>query len=1806
MDKIGLYTYIDGINDTPFPSTEEQIVLNSFTYTSDAMGGAPSMTATAKHSKLLDDLWSSKVYATFKGEKLYVKNTPSTTKDNTDVRYSYDIEFLSERDELNHVYFIDAVQGDNSVDVYKSNSSKVIFMGDIHEFAKRLQSCLDYFGLDYTVEVGSTVETEDKLVSFEDKYILEALQESFSIFEIPYYFKGKTIRFDVVSEISGDFFQYNGAQGNLLSISRENANYAIINKIKGMGSTDNIPFYYPNESADREEVEASGKKWITPMQNLMPSIYRESEGANQFYEAKNDTYQNEDGEYYVFENEYSEDNQRQGTITYEDIKPSIKGAVNAAGLRMDMFSDFAFDRNDNDQLDENNEYVHSYFYGKLRKFDGEYGFNLFDQAIDGETMRFSMTSGVCGACEFELGVGEESGKNIIQVTEDGLLKYDSDGNVLTGEPQDRQNDTSKYEVWVALKKDNTTYGQIMPNAGQNLKPSTNDTFVILGIRMPQQYILRAEKELEKSLIKYMFLSNMEKFNFSIRFSRVYLAKNPDVEEQINENAALRVVYNDKEYILNVTSYSYKMDSSSPLPEISVELSDTLTIGKNSLNNRLDALKQDVLSSIGGNADLLKTAMKYFLRKDAADTARGLITFLKGIRFGKTDLSISEEGVATLLSAIFNNGKAKIDSDGAAKFLSVLLGTGIETENFSTGALGTGFCLKKDENGDTYLEVDRALFRKSATFIEVLIQSLRYVGGQIILSPASMSCSLVEDKDTFYRCYFNNTDGDKTIKQEFVVGDQARSQTFNIKEGVSHNVSNTYYWRLVVGVGDDYIDLSKSDCDAGSTVPSAGDDIVQLGNRTDPTRQAAIVLAAYGNDAPYIKMYKGINSYVMDGKEFFTASRSGVRINSDMFMLSTQNGNQSVDGMIKNAVDGIVISGVNILPDSDNGFLSNLKVWPDNASKYSYTNNNGWRRINLLAGNFTGDQIVQEKYITTETGRDLTFSVLVRTNGTITSKPCFRFRDRNTVHSKDVTAIIESRGQNTYRLWATCSGGLSDNLLVFQIMNFATSGASYVEFRYPQLEYGNKPTEWRESPADLGAKLQVLDDRITAEVHSLEVANRNLLVGSDISLLGKAQGYKIGSEWYVTPHKTDDGWWRINCPNGITDGEFFIEETVSLLQNLTYTESIEMRSDSNVTAGLQFYSIYGTYPVSQAQQVSLGSNHWRLIASFKVLYNAGVRKIDVAHISAPKATYVEFRFPMLTEGERYIPWQPALEDETDTRTYLTKHDSEINQLSNEITLRVTKTEYDQNNNEIGKKFSEIRQTAESISLKVDESIGGINLIDNSSFSKNLSGWNINDSTNTIASIINNTTLGGPCLLLSTKKTHAGIFRALSDQGKCYIKEGAVFTTSFDLYKESSLPSRLRVGMEDKGLTDENILDISGHPISTWKRVSVTQTMKSTSASFIIYAMSDQMSNIYIKDLKVERGSIATPWIESENERLLSTGIDILNRKMIFTADSTIIQSNKGKTIAMFKEMPDGTPLVKAENIDVDNLRVKHLDGADGTFSGSLNAATGTFKGTLGAGCVTSNDAKIGGFTIRDNVMRSDILNAGISFSNGELSNLFLNRMYKQSIWVDDGINNYHPTEKEFTIRTNRTCDMSIPGAGTNLFIADVMNLKYKTMIKSGRYGLQYAMMGSGHIVQDGVVDGGCWYSPGFTANNQVHIITPFDQGNRICVTTEYTGDILVFPTLDKLLQMLGIGVATRVGTQFSFALTIINASSKTVYVMGKANFTVGDVSFNFDQYPTFYNTTGTLMNSENGFALAAHRSRQFILTYDGTNYKAFEL
>ena len=244
-------------------------------------------------------------------------------------------------------------------------------------------------------------------------------------------------------------------------------------------------------------------------------------------------------------------------------------------------------------------------------------------------------------------------------------------------------------------------------------------------------------------------------------------------------------------------------------------------------------------------------------------------------------------------ATFLNKTREETMDYLIRLLGGAIIDNISSQNFISGPLGTGFLVKRDpKTGRSYIEVDEIYVRLKAIFESLTVKELQSAGGEILLTPAGIECAKVEtiteaalyDADGarlygsdgaalyasvaaggVYRCYFTADDGEKAVVNQFAAGDMAQCRQFNIKEGAYENVSNRYYWRYVVAVGDDYIDLSVNDCAEGSDIPRAGDKIIQLGNRTDPARQNAILLSACGLTAPTIQMLQGINSYSLDGK-----------------------------------------------------------------------------------------------------------------------------------------------------------------------------------------------------------------------------------------------------------------------------------------------------------------------------------------------------------------------------------------------------------------------------------------------------------------------------------------------------------------------------------------------------------------------------------------------------------------------------------------------------------------------------------------------------------------------------------------------------------------------------------------------------------------------------------------------------------------------------------------------------------------------------------------------------------------------------
>ena len=1177
-------------------------------------------------------------------------------------------------------------------------------------------------------------------------------------------------------------------------------------------------------------------------------------------------------------------------------------------------------------------------------------------------------------------------------------------------------DDKKEQKWEIIR--NEDYGRPLPD--ETLKPENGDEYVLSGFNIKlvsDAYIPTAEKELEAKARQYAEKIKNDDGTFTITMNPVWVHDNNKYfacgqkvtftdDAMFSGSRDLRILGYEINLDIPYDSPTYTIGQSMPfsrLGNIETQLEAVTFKGSTYVSgggggngsNVYIVKRDDATEPSDFNVFSSLRSLKTLLRKDKDDTTEFLLTLLKGAVFGNNKASIDSSGAARLLSAIIGNGKATIDESGIASLVSAIIGNGnarinadgastfksatvregVTSDNFSTGALGSGFALKKDENNDSYLEVDRMMVRKVAIFIELLIQRLRHVGGQIILSPASITCERVEDRADAYRCYFRSTDGSKTVTNEFVVGDQARCQTFNIKPGVHQGVQNQYYWRLVTAVGDDYIDLSKTDCDRGSTVPQAGDDIVQLGNRSDATRQCAIVLAAHGAGAPYLKMYRGINSYVMDGREIIILSRKEVSIIANKLQFSTGANVETAVNNAQNTANSAqnTANSASGKADKAQDAANNAQTTADDASKKadkaqnaadaansqaSTTSHNLTEFMRETRGDFSStnerfNSVLNETKTYTDqkigkipySGRNLlqmwsmTEANLVPENGEWEenhSELDYTCDFIPVQPNEQLTLSLHRNIDRTAdyfcgRFWAYNANKVGIQSLITNInwdrngqmqTVITPEGTAFVrlslirgkEKNTWKLERGTKVTDWTPAPEDTAALIEQNASEIKQLPDSITFSVSKKITGGALNYVSGTQGNHETTTWRDENNAEDfGGKFKIHKECG---GKYLSAAFKVRFEGCEFGGNPRVKMQVNDQNGWGWYELVAnegrngsgfalsdrgeTFPLDGG--LTIPYNGEFVIYSYDLskpdIQGDGIVFVRFDYVHGGKITVSEIRVWETTDEERNavnkepLPWYPSRWD-------------------------------------TGLLDSKITQTAERISLKVERQIGGENLLYNSSFASDLIGWRTwgEQPSEMTAQIVNKDKTvdwlqGYPCLELWTA-LRRGIWRPVVDQ---IFEIGDKVTVSFDMLKRNPWPYEMCVGTERAGEAGY-LIDISQHPINEWKRVTVTQEIiEAGDVNIMIYGDRNVPGVVYIKNMKVERGSVATSWCPAPSEqhdKLLATGIDIVNERIVLTANNTVIQSNSGQQIAMFTEDEQGKPWIKGENISGTNLTAERI-------------------------------------------------------------------------------------------------------------------------------------------------------------------------------------------------------------------------------------------------------------------------------------------
>ena len=253
----------------------------------------------------------------------------------------------------------------------------------------------------------------------------------------------------------------------------------------------------------------------------------------------------------------------------------------------------------------------------------------------------------------------------------------------------------------------------------------------------------------------------------------------------------------------------------------------------------------------------------FLSKLKSDTARGLITFLKGIIFGGS----------------------------------------IQSKGFEQGL--TGFKVWLDSYGKAHGQIDYLEVLGKAVFRSLQVDEYKHIGGNIVLSGANGVIDKVVRVEGGWKCYFHTDDGEKAVSNDWEPGDQALCQTFNIKAGVYENVSNSYYWRCVSEVAqktdteEAYIVITDDDAYRDKSIendePKAGDNIVLCGHNTlwdiahgvDPTlhrsRMNVTMITTSKEVGGTIEVYRNIHEFKLDkSNATFHLTSDKVSMNSARF------------------------------------------------------------------------------------------------------------------------------------------------------------------------------------------------------------------------------------------------------------------------------------------------------------------------------------------------------------------------------------------------------------------------------------------------------------------------------------------------------------------------------------------------------------------------------------------------------------------------------------------------------------------------------------------------------------------------------------------------------------------------------------------------------------------------------------------------------------------------------------------------------------------------------------------------------------
>lgn len=447
--------------------------------------------------------------------------------------------------------------------------------------------------------------------------------------------------------------------------------------------------------------------------------------------------------------------------------------------------------------------------------DDSMGFDPNDYEIGGKVKRVSFQEGSELA-----GLGDE---------ENGTYYFEVNFN----------SDTREFEIITIWPYDDDTQ---LPN--DTLIPKVGNKYILWNIRMPDEYYPLAEQEFKQAVDKYNEEHAIDVSCYKSPTDHVYIE-----EHGIDLYIGRRVRLESAKYFpetgfrsSRITKVTRKVNLPSQMDiEISdatstgtmEAISDSITDAKNYVKTATSGSFPDLIRSwdntypTDNNVFSARRTLKEALSRLREDTAQEKIRFLKGADFGKYETG--ESG-------------ATVDGDGNAEWMTAVIRELLRSLKFVDGMTGEGWQLWMDAlTGLSNLTIDKVTIRQTLVALELLIQKVRSIGGQFVVSAASGKIKTVAKDGDNYKITFEQDN-------EFVAHDLMRCAEFT-------GASLRGYWVEVSASDGNGITVPVSEF--GGVEPKEGDECVLMGNTQNRLRQNLISIAATEDGQPRVDVLDGV-------------------------------------------------------------------------------------------------------------------------------------------------------------------------------------------------------------------------------------------------------------------------------------------------------------------------------------------------------------------------------------------------------------------------------------------------------------------------------------------------------------------------------------------------------------------------------------------------------------------------------------------------------------------------------------------------------------------------------------------------------------------------------------------------------------------------------------------------------------------------------------------------------------------------------------------------------------------------------------